>query len=144
MTIYNLRKAVDETWNQDGIDLSNPAMRAQHDQALQQLDEQIKGQLGEQRFADYKRGQDPDYRQLNAAVARFNLPKNTANEVYEMKRVLQEQREKVRVDANLTQEQKDTALKAMADEAEKIVKATLGVKAFDYFQRHGSGSWLRP
>jgi len=143
MTIYKLRKTFDETWNQEGLDLDNPALRAQREQAAKQLDEQIKVQLGEERFADYQRAQDPDYRQLNATVARFKLPGNTANEVYEMKRVLLEQQDKVRADSNLTPEQKENALKAMADEAEKIVKVTLGEKAFSFFQRRGSGQWMR-
>jgi len=56
---------------------------------------------------------------------------------------LLEQQDKVRADSNLTPEQKENALNAMADETEKIVKVTLGEKAFNSFQRRGSGQWMR-
>jgi hypothetical protein len=103
---------------------------------------QIKAGLGEERYAEYQKAQDPDYRQLSIAAARYNLPRDTATEVFEIKRAIQSERDRVQTLETLTPEQRDAALQAMANETEQAVKAVLGEKAFKFYRRTGHGAWM--
>jgi hypothetical protein len=142
LALYRLQKAFDATWDQGGIDLSDNATRQKWDQGKRDLAAQIRQQLGEQRYADYQRGQDPDFRQLNQTVTRFKLPRRVAADIYEVKRVVLEQRANVQANPALTPEQKDAAVKALSDETGKICKELLGEKGFKYYTRHTQAEWI--
>jgi hypothetical protein len=143
LKIYRLRKPFDDQWNPEELDLNDPAMRARWEQASNNLDTQIEQQLGEQRYALYERGQDPDFRALNAVAARYKLPARAVADAYAYKKIAVEARETVTENTSLTQEQKDAALKAMAQETERTVKETLGEKAYNYLRLHGHGTWIK-
>ena len=143
LAVYKLRKAFDEHWSQYDMEMLSDSQREQWQQAKNALDLQIRQQLGEQRYADFKRGEDEDFHHLNATVSRFKLPRQKALEVYELKKSLEEMRETVHSDPNLGAAQKEQALKGMADETERAVRALLGDKAFNYYLRRGQGYWIR-
>lgn len=143
LAVYKLRKTFDEQWNPEQIDLNNDANLEKWVLAKNELDAQVKEALGEQRFAEYKRGEDADFHQLNATVSRFNLPREKAGEAYEIKKLLIETRTRVQADPALTEPQKEQALKEMAAEAEQAVKEVLGDKAFGHYTRSGMGLWLK-
>ena len=143
LTIYQLRKAFDETWGAEAVELKDRGAREKWEQAKRELETQLRQKLGEQRYADYQRGQDPDYRQLNVAVTRFKLPRDRANQCYEVKRVFEELRQQVEGNATLTPEQREAAVKALKEESGKAVKEVLGETAFAYFARRSQGQWIR-
>lgn len=142
LAVYQLRRAYDDAWS--GVDLTqmDDAIRDRWLQARLEMEDGIKKQLGEQRFAEYQRGADSDFHQLSATVARYQLPRQKAAEAYELKRALQEISDKVRADPNLNQSQKDLALQEMGRETAKATQAVLGEKAFNYYLRRGHGQWL--
>ncbi len=125
------------------MDLNNDATLEKYVLAKNDLDAKVKEALGDQRFADYKRGEDPDFHQLNATVSRFNVPREKASAVYEMKRTLLDTRVKVLADNTLSPEQKEQALKEMAAETEKAVRETLGAKAYNYYAQSGFSQWIK-
>ena len=141
--VYNLRKAFDAQWNPDELDQGDNAARERWIQARLELDTQIRAQLGEKRYDEYKRGEDPDFHQLNAVVSRYDLPREKAAEIYEMKRMVQEAREKILTQINLLPEQKEAAIRAMAQETERAVKTALGERAFRFYQQRGTADWIR-
>ena len=106
------------------------------------MESQLRQKLGEQRYADYQRGQDPDYRQLNVAVTRFKLPRELANKCYEVKRISEELRAQVEGNPALTPEQRVAAVAALKEEAGKAVKEVLGEKAFAYVSRRSQAQWV--
>jgi hypothetical protein len=140
--VYELTKTFDDTWEQEPLDPSDAAARQGWAQAKAELDSQIKSLLGETRYAEYQRNQDPDFRALTLAVARYNLPQNTAQQVYEAKSVIQAERMELLASDQFTPEQKTTLLKEVANETERTVRGLLGEPALSYYRRQGQGTWI--
>lgn len=142
LTIYQARRNFDETWGLRDPDLLDPASRQEMDQARAAMDNQILTGLGEERFADYQRGQDDDFHLLSSLVTRFKLPKEKAAEVYGYKTVSLSYRSQIGSNPDLTEEQKQEASAAIAEETRKAVRGVLGNKAYSHYVRSGQGRWL--
>ena len=142
-SVYQARKSFEDRWGRHDPDLLDSDSRAQLEQDKQKMEETVQQSLGEQRYAEYKRGEDEDFHRLNSVVSRFKLPREKAGEVYGYKKVALDYRTQVRADPKLTLQQKDEALRAIAGETEASVKSALGEKAFRYYLRSGLGSWMR-
>jgi hypothetical protein len=143
LAIYQARKTFDDTWGAQDPLLLDAEGRAQHERARLELEENLRRRLGDKRYAEYKRGEDEDFHQMNLVVTRYKLPRETAAEVYGMKKVVSDFRQQVRVDASLTSAQREAALKAMTEETEATVKTMLGDRAFRFYLRAGAGQWMR-
>lgn len=144
LAVYRARQAFDQEWSRVDPALMDDATRARWEQSKGAMDDEIKSQLGEERFRDYKRGEDEEFHDLNATVSRYKLPRETAVEVYEYKRVVADIRTKVQTDASLPPDRRTAMLQAISTEAERSVKSLLGEKAFRYYLKRGQGQWLRP
>jgi hypothetical protein len=99
--------------------------------------------LGDQRYADYARAQDPDYRELARVAKRFKLAPEVALQLYSYKQPVEEERTRVDADASLTLEQKNAAFDAIALETQRAFKETLGEKAFRHFMQRSANSWVQ-
>jgi hypothetical protein len=139
--VYQLRAEFEKQWPRDEFDLEDPQVRTAWEQAGRDLDEKLKAALGPDRFAQLERGRDHDFHEMNALAARYKFPKQRAVEVYEVKAALLEARQRVRSDAVLNGNQKDSALDAMDEETSRMLRAVLGEKAFNYYRR--KADWLR-
>jgi len=142
LAVYQARKVFDDLWGKRDPDLLDPSNRQQMMEAQAEMETQIQSSLGEQRYAEYKRGQDDDYHLLSALVTRFKLPREKANEVYGYKAVAMSYRRQLQADTSLTAQQKEEALKGIVDETTAAVRQVLGTKAFNYYIRSGQGRWL--
>jgi hypothetical protein len=142
LAIYNARKAFDQQWGARDPDLMDEGSRQRMEMARQQIEIDLQRQLGPERFAEYKRGEDPEFHQLAKTATQFKLPKDTPKRVYEVKRALADVRHALDENPALTLEQKATALKAIQDETGQTVRQLLGEKAFRYYMRAGDASWL--
>ena len=142
-SVYQARKSFEDRWGRHDPDLLDSASRARMEQDKEKMEETVQQSLGEQRYAEYKRGEDEDFHRLNSVVSRFKLSREKAGEVYGYKKVALDYRTQVRADPKLTLQQKDEALRAIAGETEASVKSALGEKAFRYYLRSGLGQWMR-
>jgi hypothetical protein len=142
LVIYEAQKAFAETWGKREPDLLDPATRAEMEQAKSEMEARVLQGIGEQRYAEFKRGQDDDFHLLSTLVTRFNLPREKAAEVYGYKRLALDYREQLREDPNLTPEQKGEALNALGQETANAVRQVLGAKAFNHYVRSGQGGWI--
>jgi hypothetical protein len=106
-----------------------------------QADVEIKELFGAERFAAYQRASDDAYRQTLRITDRFDLPPETAVQVYQMQKEAEAQARKIRDDANRPVEERQVILKAMQAETEKSISVVLGSKAFGAYQKYGDG-WL--
>jgi hypothetical protein len=141
--VYQARKTFDEQWAARDADLMDEASRQRMEIARQEMEADLQRQLGAERFAEYKRGEDPDFHQLAKTATQFKLPKETAKRVYDVKRAHADVRGALDQNAALTLEQKASALAAMQEETARTVRELLGEKAFRYYMRAGDASWLR-
>jgi hypothetical protein len=140
--VYQLRQAYEAKWP-DGAAPADPQQRADWEEATAALQAQIREKLGDARYAEYQRAQDPDFRELSVAAARYQVPARVAAEVYEYKAVVLEQRARVAGNRSFTPEQQQAALAAMAVETEQTVKNALGEQAYKAYLRSGQGAWLQ-
>jgi hypothetical protein len=135
LNVYGLRRAFDEQWNPDEIDWNNDYMVGAYQQARAELESQVRQQLGDERYMQYKRGNDPDYHHLNAAVSRYRLARSKANEAYDIKMSVQQMSAQIRADASMSPSQKDEAVAAIQAEEEPALRQVLGNAAYRYFQQ---------
>lgn len=142
--IFRLQKTFDEEFNQvfDRNDDLQAEFRSKVLQESQEaMNEEIKSVLGEERFAEYQRAQDDEYQVLTRLTERLDLPKELAARVYDMKQEAERQKQRIVENSNLTDDQREAALAAIARETEKSVSATLGPKTFQTYQKTGS-RWI--
>src|ERR1043166_2958078 len=127
--VFKLQKAFDDQFSVGGIGFgSDKDERDKRMTAQKELDDKIKGTLGEQRFAEYQREKDFEYKAISKVAERQGLPKDAAVKVYDMKKVAQEQVQSVQNDRTLSPEQRQATLKAVRAETEKSIAETLGQK----------------
>jgi hypothetical protein len=138
--IFELRKTFDDQFSttREGGDAG---VREQRQLAQQQLEEQIKATVGEERYATYQLAQDDRYRELYEFAQRNNLPQETVQSVYDMRRTAENMRRTVERDPSLTPEQRVAALTTLASETVNALNATMGEKAFKEYQRR-DGTWI--
>ena len=104
--------------------------------------EQIQQLLGPEQFAAYQRANDNDYNQTLRITERFDLPGETALQIYQMQKEAQAQAVKIRDDQSRTDEERDAILRAMQAEAEKSIAASLGSVEFKAYKKY-HGTWLK-
>jgi len=141
-TIYQARKAYEETWGQRDPDLLDAATRQRMEEARGDMEGQIEQSLGPERYAEYKRGQDHDFHLLSSLATQYQLPKDRVAEVYSYKVEANNYRQQVKASSEMTPEQKQAAMKEIATESRKTVAAALGPKAFNHYLRTGQATWL--
>ena len=138
LTVYQLRRTFDDQWNPDEIDWNNDSMVNGYQQARAELESQVRQQLGEERYMQYKRGNDPAYHHLNAAVSRYGLPRTKADEAYDVRLTVQQMTAQVRADPNLTPAQQDETVTTVEHEGELALRQLLGNAAFRYFKQRSN------
>ena len=98
--------------------------------------------LGDERFAQYKRSQDYDYRQLVKMTDRWELPRERADTVYSLKEDAEEAVKEVRNNKELSAEQREETLRKIREETESAVTEVLGADGFRKYTNR-QGWWLR-
>jgi hypothetical protein len=142
--IFRLQKTFDDQFNQafDATDENAVSLKARAQQDAQEaLNAELQKVLGPERFAEYQRAQDGDYRSLLQLGERFDLPRGVANSVYEMKTTAERQKQRVELNPSLTEEQRTQMLAAIARETERSVAGLMGEDAYKAYARSG-GQWI--
>lgn len=142
LAVYHARKGFDEKWA-DRAEWLDDTGRAEMERERAEVSEKVRQALGDQRYAEYRRGEDEDFHLLSAAATRAKMPKERAVEVYGYKLLAQAYRDQIRNEPNLTPTQKEETLKAIAAETEKATRASLGEKAYRRYLASGGGKWLK-
>jgi hypothetical protein len=142
--IFRLQKTFDDEFGMafDTTDDTQIEVRSLAQQDAQDaLNDEIKKVLGEKRYNEYQRAQDADYKALIQLADRFEMPQDVANKVYDMKLEAEKQKQRIERVPNLSEEQRQNVLAAVARETEKSIAQVLGEKTFKAY-RHASGQWI--
>jgi len=142
--VFRLQSLFDEQFEQGFDSRDDAAMDVQaraRQNAQDSLNDELKGVLGADRYNEYVRVQDTDYRVLLQMGERFGLSGDVANRVYAMKQASELFKAQVESNGNLTDEQRTQTIAALARETERAVSGTLGSDAYKAYQR-GGGQWL--
>jgi hypothetical protein len=146
--IFEIKKEFDDQFNEydnfgSRVRSPNPddwKVRAEAEKAMKA---QLRAALGEERYTDYLRANDNDYRQLRAATKRFALPPDTPAKVFALRDEVPAAALKIADDAALTPEQKKSEVARLAAGARERVKSLLGNEvAQAYFDQNGM-QWLQ-
>ena len=101
----------------------------------------VKNILGEMRYADFERAQDGEFRALFEFSKDNGLPKETAVEVYDIRKLVAEEAGCLRQDTTLDEPVRRQQLEEMQAAVQKEVSGVLGAKAWrDYLNR--GGAWV--
>ena len=142
LKVFQLRKPFDDEFSPMLRANETEADRRRREEAEKQLKEQIKQSLGPQRYAEYERAQDYSYQQIYSSVKSAELGTAAANQVYEMKKLAEEQARKIRSDRTMTAEQRTSTLNAIRQETEKSLQGVLGEKGWEQYNRPMNTRWL--
>jgi len=140
--VFTLQKAFDERWAAQ--EPGNDAERTALERAGTELQQQLRQQLGETRYQEYVRAQDPDFRQITVAAVRNQVPREKALEAYDIKRIAVAQQQRILNNPDLSDEQRQAALHEIANESSRVLRSLLGDKGFNYLRRNSNAAWLQP
>ena len=133
---------------EEGLRKPNPAgvldkrmLLAARQQAQKQLDAQVEGVLGADRFGEFKRASDPRFQEIYRVAGRYDLPQAVAVRVYEIRDAAEQQASRLRQDAGIGEDQRQAALEAIEQETERAIAQHFGVNGLKTYRRYG-GDWL--
>lgn len=144
LEMFKKRKAHDDEFGvagMGGLNLKGEEKQKQKT-AEQQLNDQIKSLLGQDRYQDYKRAQDFAFQSMYRVADREGLGKDAAVKVYDMKKIAEEQARKLRQDQSLNKEQRNAALQGIRAETENSIRAVFGDKGYKSYQKQHGAYWL--
>lgn len=143
MKVFKLREAFDSDFSPLARMNESDEQKKNREAAEKQLKENIKAQLGPERYADYERAQDWNFQQIYRSVKKADLGTAEAVKVYDMKKVAEAEVNKVRSNSDLTQEQKNQALQGIQQQTEASMKGVLGDKGWEQYNRGNNTFWLK-
>jgi hypothetical protein len=106
----------------------NPGIRPEIEQRVQQV-------LGEQRYQEYQRTRDPNYRALSQVATRYDLPPGTANAAYDIDQRYRDAKARLSSDPALTAEQRKLELANTKSQTDQALTQVLGDRGSKAFQR---------
>lgn len=153
LAIFPLQKAFDAKYNPQnqysyGRNYSEDTPRdeaywKERREAEAALKQQIKSIIGEERVAESVRLQDNDWRQLEAATARLQLPAETPQRLYSLRTAAATTAQQVADNTALTFDQKKQALADLAQQTRDQVRTALGADGSDAYFKNNGMSWLK-
>jgi hypothetical protein len=118
----------------------HPLSEAEQAEKETAFETQVKNLLGPQRFADYQRAKDFNFREIFAFSQQNNLPQTTAVEVYDSRRNAEQQADAIQKDVNLSAEERAEAMTVLKAATMNTLSSLLGGSYHNYLE--GSGQWL--
>lgn len=119
---------------------SDPQAALKIEAAALELEKQTRDALGT-RYSDFQRVADPDYQTLFGLTREHDVPLSAANDVWDMRREVERQTDRIRQDPLLTPDQRQRALAAIRTETQSAIIEVLGEPLLHEYQRQGGG-WL--
>lgn len=106
-----------------------------------QLKEQLKVMLGNERYVDFARSQDNRFQQIYRVTERYDLPRETAVKVYDIRQSAEQQAHQLAGATALSTEERDALLDLLINQTAKDLRATLGDDAAESYHQL-DGKWL--
>jgi hypothetical protein len=140
--VFALQKAFDEKYSPENRTDGERIDFKARQQDEQQLRDQIKSIVGDDRYAQLNHTQDTDLDTLNAAARRLSLPSSVTDQVLALRAQTAAQSQQIAGSQTMTPVQKTAALNTLANDTKAQIRAALGNDAADtYLQR--SAPWVK-
>ncbi len=136
--IFKLQKTIDDKLGPNTFGMDREYFESRR-QLQNDVDSQIQKLLGEQRFAEYKRANDADYRRLFEIGTRLNLRKENIAQAHALGTTYTQKAAQVRRDPEVAKDpaKRNEALAAIAAEAEAEYTKLLGAEGLEAFKQSG-------
>jgi hypothetical protein len=139
--LFQLQKSFDDQFGSI-YGIESPAQMKARADAQKQLTDDIKATLGADRYADYQRATDGNYRQTCQLVARLELSPEAANQVYATQKDIVERTDAIRADRSLGTNDRTVRLAALATEAQTKLVGAIGQRGYTAYRQNNLGRWL--
>ena len=141
--IFAARKAFD---NEHGVvpgSSISPADAEIRQFAEQEMNNQIRTSLGDDRFQDYLRQTDYDYKSIHKITQRQGLGENISAQVYQMKGGAEELAREIRMNTGLSIEERQMQLGQIQNETSISIESLIGGQGAAALQTQAGGrNWL--
>ncbi|SVA11140.1 uncharacterized protein METZ01_LOCUS63994 [marine metagenome] len=141
--IFAARKAFD---NEHGVvpgSSISPADAEIRQLAEQEMNNQIRTSLGDDRFQDYLRQTDYDYKSIHKITQRQGLGENISAQVYQMKGGAEELAREIRMNTGLSIEERQMQLGQIQNETSISIESLIGGQGAAALQTQAGGrNWL--
>ena len=137
--IFRMRQQMDDTMVELSGD-NGPEASRKRGEMHQQMEQQVKAMLGEQRYTEYQRSRDRQYRNLTRLARDNGLPPDTANKAYDMNQLAMQESARIRAQPDLSREERDVMLMQMQAELDGTLGKLLGPEVYTRFQRNYGGA----
>jgi hypothetical protein len=142
--IFRLQHTFDTQFEQafDGADESAVSGLVQaRDKAEEALMTEMRNLLGPQRYAEYERSQNSDYRTLLQLSERVEMPVETANRIFAMKQAAEQAKMQVENNPRLSEEDRARNVAELARLTARAVQNSMGEDTYKIYQENG-GQWV--
>ncbi len=137
--IYALQKAYDDKFPPLNGRIT-PDMMSARAAAAQQLQDDLRATLGDDKYAALRRASDADVRAVDSLVSRLSLPANTTDTVLAARDTYASESQRISADTSLSPAQRRAQIAELGSRAKADVVRTLGAEGADaYAQR---SQWL--
>ena len=141
--IFAARKAFD---NEHGVvpgSSISPADAEVRQFAEQEMNNQIRSSLGDDRYQDYMRQTDYDYKSIHKITQRQGLGENISAQVYQMKGGAEELAREIRMNTGLSIEERQMQLGQIRNETSISIESLIGRQGAAALQTQAGGrNWL--
>ena len=138
--IYDLQKAMDAKFARANPE--NELVQREREKEQQQLDEELRTKLGEERFAEYQKARNPDYREACLFSELYELPPSTAASIFDIKQIAERETANLFANRDIAASQRAEALRLIRAETEKNLLQILGTKLLSNYSQ-SSGRWIQ-
>jgi hypothetical protein len=133
--LYDLRKAYEEA--QGAVaDYSDPEKMRQRSEARKLLEEGYKTALGEDRWMELQRQQDPTWRGLTEVAQQNNLSQSVIEQAWQSQRQTGEQIMRILEDRSMAREQRDALVQQLTGEYDRNLRGLLGEQAYQNYKQN--------
>ena len=137
--MVRLQKQYDDNYGPLSLAASGRDVSQERAAAQKELDTQTRAVLGDERYQEYRHEQNWQRSSLRNVAQEYAIPKQSAFQVFDLTDVAGAQADKIRADAQLSQDQKQAALNAVRAQTQTAVAEAIGQPALEaYMKRSGT------
>ena len=141
--IFSARKAFDDEYGTVPGSTISQADAEVRQFAEREMNEQIRSSLGDDRYQDYMRQTDYDYKSIHKITERQGLGENISAQVYEMKGSAEELAREIRMNNGLSIEERQMQLGQIQNATARGIESMLGGQGASSLQNQSGGrNWF--
>jgi hypothetical protein len=145
LSVFKLKHAFSESYDTEyGVPQDeNAEQRDQRNAAQEQLNDQIRQSLGDERYADYERAQDYQFQQIHSSLKKADLGTGEAIQVYDMQKYAQDAARQLRENQALNDADRRERLLQIRNETESAIQQVVGTDGWEKYSRQPNTGWLQ-